>query len=83
VVEMNLYVPRDYEPDSDVSTGAEEWASKFIYPNGWSLSSFKKVAIKEPVRWHITNSVESSTVSPFVVLFVFFSVLLLCNKLAF
>jgi hypothetical protein len=41
-----MKIPRQYEPDKEEAFGNESWAKKFIYPNGWTMDSYKKVVLK-------------------------------------
>jgi hypothetical protein len=75
---MNLKVPREYEPDRDYGRGNEGWADKFVYPNAWSLSSFKKVAIKDPHQYPITKPTQTPNGLFYIVLFIF--ILFVCGQ---
>jgi len=75
-------IPRQYDANKAFSLGDEGWSGNFIYPNGWSLSSFRKPSIKEvdnratelPVNMDMPNG--SS-----IILFFCFVLYFICSAL--
>ena len=59
--------PRDAAGNATESNGTEAWASSFLYPNEWSLTCHKKVAIVDPdASWAMHRT--DDTASPLWIL---------------
>jgi hypothetical protein len=57
-----MKIPRQYEPDKEEAFGNESWAKKFIYPNGWTMDSYKKVVLKDGEEdWYLTRPTHSKS----------------------
>jgi len=71
-VHPRLYVT----PERGWAKGTEWWSDKFQYPNGWSLSSLKKVVVIETEKsWNLVRATDVDNkaviVLTFFVLLVF------------